>query len=287
LSPKDYLNIYTMRTMQEIREFAIDLACRAGDLLRDYRQRGLVDDRIRTKTGHFDIVTEADLASERLILAALRSSFPGHGIHAEESARGALPEAEWLWLVDPVDGTTNYAHGLPIFAVNLALAHRGEPMLGVTHDPSTGRTYWAERGGGAWVRAAGEDRRIGVSSTSRIERALLSTGFIAGRKEGDNHNRVEFATLDLKAQSVRRLGSAAMALAWVAAGLLESYWEAGLSPWDFAAGWMLVLEAGGRITQYGGAPMRLDGRSLIASNGQPGIHDVVRETIAAVQAAVR
>jgi myo-inositol-1(or 4)-monophosphatase len=144
-----------MRTMQEIREFAIDLACRAGDLLRDYRQRGLVDDTIRSKTGHFDIVTEADLASERLILAALRSSFPGHGIHAEESANGVLPDAEWLWLVDPVDGTTNYAHGLPIFAVNLTLAYRGEPVLGVTHDPSSGRTYWAERGGGAWVRVAG------------------------------------------------------------------------------------------------------------------------------------
>lgn len=273
--------------MQGIREFAIDLAHRAGDLLQDYRQRGLADDKIRPKAGHFDIVTEADLASERLILGALRSSFPGHGIHSEESADGVLPDAEWLWLVDPVDGTTNYAHGLPIFAVNLALAHRGQPLLGVTHDPSAGRTYWAESGGGAWTRVAGEDRRIKVSSTLSVERALLSTGFIAGRREGDDHNRVEFATLDLKAQSVRRLGSAAMALAWVAAGLLEGYWESGLKPWDYAAGWVLVFEAGGKITQYNGAPMRLDGRSLIASNGQPGIHDVVRETIAAVQAPVR
>lgn len=272
-------------TMQEIREFAIDVACRAGDLLRDYRQRGLANGTVRPKTGHFDIVTEADLASERLILAALRSAFPGHGIYSEESATGALPDAEWLWLVDPVDGTTNYAHGLPIFAVNLALAHRGEPVLGVTHDPSTERTYWAERGGGAWVRAAGEDRRLAVSATATIERALLSTGFVAGRREGDSHNRVEFATLDLKAQSVRRLGSAAMCLAWVAAGLLEGYWEAGLKPWDCAAGWVLVLEAGGRVTQYGDAPMRLDSRSLIATNGRPGIHDVVRATIAAVQAS--
>ena len=131
------------------REFAITLAQQAGQLLLDYLRRGLTADSIRQKTGHFDIVTEADVASERLILEALRSRFPSHGIYSEESANGALPDDEWLWLVDPIDGTTNYSHGLPIFAVNMALAHRGAPVLSVTHDPSAGRTYWAERGGGA------------------------------------------------------------------------------------------------------------------------------------------
>ena len=265
-----------------MREFAIALAQRAGELLLDYLHRGLAEDTVREKTSHFDIVTEADFASERLILAALRDRFPDHSIYAEESANGAVPDVEWLWLVDPVDGTTNYAHGLPIFAVNLALAHQGVPVLGITHDPSAGRTYWAERGGGAWVRAGGIDRRIGVSGVANLERALLSTGFISGRREKPTHNRAEFTALDLRSQSVRRLGSAAMALAWVATGRLESYWEEGLKPWDWAAGQVLVTEAGGRISTYAGAPLDLKSPNLVASNGRPEIHDAILETIASV-----
>ena len=265
--------------MQEIREFAITLACRAGELLLEYRRNGLGEDAIREKTGYFDIVTVADVASERLIVAAIREAFPDHSIYAEESATGALPAVEWLWLVDPVDGTTNYAHGLPIFGVNLALAHHGVPVLGVTHDPSAGRTYWAETGGGAWVRVAGADQRLAVSRTAVIERALLSTGFVAARKERPLHNRAEFNALDLRSQSVRRLGSAALALAWVAAGLLDAYWEEELKPWDYAAGCVLVSEAGGRITEYSGAPLRLNSPTLIASNGQTGVYGVIEETI--------
>lgn len=270
--------------MQEIREFAITLAGRAGELLLEYRRNGLGEDAIREKAGYFDIVTVADVASERLIVAAIREAFPDHSIYAEESATGALPDVEWLWLVDPVDGTTNYAHGLPIFGVNLALAHHGVPVLGVTHDPSAGRTYWAETGGGAWVRVAGENQRLAVSRTAIIERALLSTGFIAARKERPLHNRAEFNALDLRSQSVRRLGSAALALAWVAAGFLEAYWEEALKPWDFAAGCVLLTEAGGRITEHSGAPLRLNSPTLIASNGQPGVYEVIEETIRTVRA---
>lgn len=265
--------------MQEIREFAITLACRAGELLLEYRRNGIGEDAIREKAGYFDIVTVADVASERLIVAAIREAFPDHSIYAEESATGALPDVEWLWLVDPVDGTTNYAHGLPIFGVNLALAHHGVPVLGVTHDPSAGRTYWAEIGGGAWVRVAGEDQRLTVSRTAVIERALLSTGFVAARKERPLHNRAEFNALDLRSQSVRRLGSAALALAWVAAGFLEAYWEEELKPWDYAAGCVLVSEAGGCMTEHSGAPLRLDSPSLIASNGQPEIYLIIQDTI--------
>ena len=122
----------------------------------DYRRRGLAEDTIRTKTGHFDIVTEADVASERLIFDTIREAFPDHGFHGEESAGHRLPDEPWFWVVDPLDGTTNFAHGLPIFAVNMALIHDGLPVLGVTCDPSSGRTYWAERGGGAWVRFGGQ-----------------------------------------------------------------------------------------------------------------------------------
>lgn len=270
---------------QATREFAIDLTGRAGKLLQEILGRGLDDTRTRAKLGHYDIVTEADVASERLILDSLHAAYPSHAIHAEESAEGGLPAAEWLWVVDPVDGTTNFSHGLPIFAVNLALAHRGMPVLGVTHDPSTGRTFWAEHGGGAWQRNAhGVDQRLAVSTVSEMRRALLATGFIHGRAKGPGSNRAEFWALDSKAQSVRRLGSAAMTMAWVASGRLEGYWEAELKPWDLAAGFLLVTEAGGRITEYDGSPMRLDSHTMIASNAQPGIHEAIMATIAEVQA---
>lgn len=267
------------------REFAIALAQRAGELLLEYRRNGLAEDAIREKAGHFDIVTVADVAAERLIVAALQSAYPDHSIYAEESAQGQAPDVEWLWVVDPLDGTTNYAHGLPIFGVNLALAHFGVPVLGVTHDPSAGRTYWAEAGGGAWVRAAGHDRPIAVAGVAAIERALLASGFVAARKERPLHNRAEFNALDLRSQSVRRLGSAALALAWVASGFLEAYWESELKPWDYAAGWVLVTEAGGRITEHSGAPLRLDSLSLIASNGQPGIYQVIEDTLRTARAS--
>ena len=250
----------------------------------DYRRRGLAEDTIRTKTGHFDIVTEADVASERLIFSAICEAFPDHGFHGEESAGHRLPDEPWFWVVDPLDGTTNFAHGLPIFGVNLALIHDGLPVLGVTCDPSSGRTYWAERGGGAWVRFGGQDTRLSVSTIAALDRALLSTGFIAGRKLDPSHNRAEFTALDLRSQSVRRLGSAAVVLAWVAAGQLEAYWEEQLKPWDWIPGWLLIQEAGGRVTELDGAAVGLSSISLVASNGQPGIHDEILATIASVRA---
>lgn len=266
----------------ETREFAIDLARRAGDLLLNTLARGLDNGRTRAKAGHYDIVTEADEASERLLVAALRSRFPDHCIHAEESAAREIPAGEWLWLIDPVDGTTNFAHGLPVFAVNLALAHHGTPVLAVTHDPSADRTYWAEQDGGAWVRAGGHDQRLHVSAVNDLTSALLSTGFIANRVQGADRNRAEFSALDLKSQAVRRFGSAAIIMAWVAAGHLEAYWEAGLKPWDLAAGWLLITEAGGRVTDYDNGPMRLNSPHMIASNGQPGVHTEIMTTLAEI-----
>ncbi len=262
------------------REFAIALAQRAGELLLDYRRRGLPEDTIRAKTGHFDIVTEADVASERLIFGAIREAFPDHGFHGEESANHRLPDEPWFWVVDPLDGTTNYAHGVPIFGVNMALIHGDIPVLAVTHDPSSARTYWAERGGGAWVRDGGQDTRLAVSPTATLDRALLATGFVSGRKINPSHNRAEFTALDLRSQSVRRLGSAALTLAWVASGLLEAYWEEQLKPWDWFPGWLLIAEAGGHLSDYSGATVGPASVSLIASNGQSGIHNEILETIA-------
>jgi myo-inositol-1(or 4)-monophosphatase len=264
-------------------DFALDLAERAGQLLLGYQKSGLSSDQVRTKASLSDLVTEADVASEGLILGEIRTRFPGHGIFSEESSSGEPPDVEWLWLVDPLDGTTNFTHRLPIFAVNLALASRGEVVLAVTHDPSAGRTYWAEPGRGAWVRTGSQDQRLHVSTAGLLRQSLLATGFPYDRAINPDDNLAEFAALDRRCQAVRRLGSSALASAWVAAGILDGYWEAGIKPWDTAAGSLLVREAGGKISDYRGQPWRLASRSILVSNGQPGVHASILETIAEVR----
>jgi myo-inositol-1(or 4)-monophosphatase len=269
-----------------MREFAIALAQRAGALALEYQARGFSHDEIRTKAHHADLVTEADVAVERLIVAAIRERCPDHTIFAEESAGDRLPDAEWLWLIDPVDGTTNFAHGLPLFCVNLALAHRGARVLGVTCEPASGRVYWAEAGAGAWLRVGQTDAPMRVSSAPDLRRALLSTGFAHRQRERTSASLTEFAALDIEAHAVRRLGSAALALAWTACGRLDGYWEAELKPWDAAAGALLVREAGGRVTDANGGPWQPESSYIVASNGMPGIHDATLATIGAVRGSM-
>lgn len=268
------------------REFAIDLAQRAGATLLAIRQDGLAEEQVRTKGTLSDVVTDADLAVQRLIVGTIQARFPAHQIVAEEgSDEEEGVGAGWAWLVDPLDGTTNYAHGLPLFAINLTLVRDGIPVLGVTHDPSAARTYWAEAGGGAWLRTGGRNQPLHVSATAEFSRCLLATGFPYDRATNPDNNVAEFAALDSQVQAVRRLGSAALALAWVAAGVLDGFWEARLMPWDWAAGWLLVREAGGEVTDYQGRPLTLASHTLVASNGQPAIHRALLEGIAAARAA--
>jgi myo-inositol-1(or 4)-monophosphatase len=261
-------------------DFAIHLAEQAGQMLMGYQRSGLSADQIRIKSSQADLATEADLSSERLILGAIRARFPSHDLFSEESASGAPPDVEWLWLVDPLDGTTNFTHRLPIFAVNLALARRGEVVLAVTHDPAAGRTYWAEAGNGAWVRTGSQDNPLHVSATDALQHSLLATGFPYDRATNPDDNVAEFVALDRRCQAVRRLGSSALAAAWVAAGTLDGYWEAGIKPWDTAAGSLLVREAGGMISDYRGQPWQLASRNILVSNGLPGVHGAILETIA-------
>jgi myo-inositol-1(or 4)-monophosphatase len=263
-----------------MRDFAIDLAEQAGRLLLGYQTTGLSANQIKTKRNQTDLVTEADVASERLILSAIRAHFPAHAIFSEESATGEPPDAEWLWMVDPLDGTTNFAHRLPIFAVNLALAHHGKIVLAVTHDPTGGHTFWAESGGGARMRSRGEDRPLHVSEATSLSRCLMATGFPYDRATNPDDNVAEFVALDRRCQAVRRLGSSALAAAWVAAGILDAYWETGVKPWDTAAGLLLVQEAGGAASDYLGQPWRLNSRNILVSNGQPGVHLAILEVIA-------
>jgi myo-inositol-1(or 4)-monophosphatase len=261
-------------------DFTIAVAEQAGQMLLGYQRSGLSADQIRIKSGPADLATEADVESERLILGAIHTEYPSHAVFSEESSSGEPPDVEWLWLVDPLDGTTNFTHRLPIFVVNMALAHKGEIVLAVTHDPTAGRTYWAERGRGAWVRTDSQDRLLHVSATGALQHSLLATGFPYDRATNPDDNVAEFVALDRCSQAVRRLGSSALAAAWVAAGILEGYWEAGIKPWDTAAGSLLVHEAGGAVSNYLGDPWRLASRNILVSNGQPDVHRGILEAIA-------
>jgi myo-inositol-1(or 4)-monophosphatase len=250
-------------------EVAVAAAETAGEVLRS----GFGREQTVKYKGKVDLVTEVDERAEAVIGEMLRGAFPGYGMLAEEGGR-RLGEGDSRWIVDPLDGTTNYAHGLPIFAVSIALERAGEVVLGVVHDPMRGETYVAERGGGATLN--GEPIR--VSDTDEPIRALLVTGFPYDRS--DMGTAVElFGRLTELTQGVRRLGAAALDLCYVAAGRLDAYYEKGLHAWDVAAGSLILKEAGGRITDYRGREVDLEGREIVASNGL--LHPVLLEAIGA------
>ena len=250
-------------------EVAVAAAEAAGEVLHSGFGR---EQTVRYK-GEVDLVTEVDERAEAVIGEVLREAFPGYGMLAEEGGR-RQGEDDSRWIVDPLDGTTNYAHGLPIFAVSIALERAGEVVLGVVHDPMRGETYVAERGGGATLN--GEPIR--VSDTDEPIRALLVTGFPYDR--ADMRAAVGlFGRLTELTQGVRRLGAAALDLCYVAAGRLDAYYEKGLHAWDVAAGSLILKEAGGRITDYRGRELDLEGREVVASNGP--LHAVLLEVIGA------
>jgi myo-inositol-1(or 4)-monophosphatase len=239
-------------------EVAVAAAEAAGEVLRNGFGR---QHRIEHK-GEADLVTEADEEAERKIKEVLGEAFPDHGVLTEESAE-TEGEADARWIVDPLDGTTNYAHGVPFFSTSIALERAGEVVVGVVHDPMANETYAAERGGGATLN--GES--VGVSDTDEPARALLGTSF-ADRPEELETGLELFGRLADLARGVRRLGSGALDLCYVAAGRLDGCYEQGFSAWDVAAGVLIVEEAGGKITDCRGG--RLDpagSRGLVASNG--------------------
>jgi myo-inositol-1(or 4)-monophosphatase len=241
-------------------DFVIDLARQAGDLLRRGHQNGAVS--ITNKSSAVDLVTEYDLASERLLVDGLRSRFPDHAIYGEESG-GALQATGPQWVIDPLDGTTNFAHGYPVFCVTLALLIDGQPELGVTYDPLRDDLFWAQRGQGAWRG----QQRLRVSSTPTLDVSLLATGFAYDRASNADNNLAESAYFVTKTRGVRRSGSAALEIAWVAAGWLDGYWERGIQVWDLAAGVLMVREAGGLATTYSGRPWQPGDRNVATANG--------------------
>jgi myo-inositol-1(or 4)-monophosphatase len=241
-------------------ETAEAIARKAGALLMDYFGRVTFELK-----GDFDLVTAADKASEELVVGLLEKHFPEHSIMAEEGGGHESP-SEFRWYVDPLDGTTNFAHGYPVFNVTLALEKAGELIAGVVFDPTRNELFRAEKGGGAFLNG----RRIHVSQATRLQDSLVSTGFPSQNRHS-NANIHFYHQMAMSTHGVRRGGSAAIDLAYVACGRLEAFWEFGLKPWDLAAGVLLVDEAGGRHTTMYGETHRIGSTTLLADNAL--VHD--------------
>ena len=249
--------------MTDILEFAVATARSAGQLLvRLYSQ----DHAVHFKSSKIDLVTEADLASEKLIIDAIRHELPEHQIISEEgsgSVTALAADSPPTWLVDPLDGTVNYAHGYPLWGVSLALSESGRILLAVTVDPLRDETFVAQQGRGAWCNG----ERIKVSDVAEMHQALAATGFAYQRATTASNNLAEFGAIMPRVQGIRRAGSAVLDLAHLACGRLDGYWEMHLRPWDWAAGWLLVEEAGGTVTDMRGEPWSLASNDIVASNG--------------------
>jgi myo-inositol-1(or 4)-monophosphatase len=249
--------------------FAIETAREAGHILLEKFGRKI---NISLK-GEINLVTEADLASEKHIVEKIRSYQPKHSILAEESGDAiVIGDSKWKWIIDPLDGTTNYAHGYPCWCVTLALEHNGEIVVGVTYDPTRDELFAAEKGNGATLN----NKPIRVSETENLCDALLVTGFPYTTREREDFAR-HFVGFTYKSRGIRRDGSAAIDMAYVACGRFDGFWEEGLNPWDVAAGVLLIEEAGGRVSYYDGSEFSIYNPPVCASNNL--IHDEMLEVL--------
>lgn len=240
-----------------------EIAREAGALLMGYFHR-----RVKVEyKGDVDLVTEADRASEALITRRIRERWPGHNIMGEEGTR-TEQGSEYRWYVDPLDGTTNFAHSYPVFCVSLGLEYQNERVAASVYDPTRNEMFTAEKGGGAFLN--GEPIR--VSSVSNLAECLVATGF-PSHKRHKNPNIFFYHQITLKTHGVRRAGSAALDLCNVACGRFDGFWEFNLNPWDTAAGVLIVEEAGGRVTRFDGQPFRIDSQETLASNGR--VHEAL------------
>ena len=259
--------------LEELAGVARRAALAGGEQLR--RHFGKLE-QVREKGRSGDLVTEADLAAEAAVLQLLERETPQIGVLAEESGR--LEKKGGLeWCVDPLDGTTNYAHGFPLFATSVGLCWQGQPLLGALAVPVLDQLYWAAPGLGAWCN----DQAIRVSGCGQLADALLTTGFAYDRRSRLDNNYAEFAYFTHRTHGVRRGGAAAVDLAFVAAGRCDGYWERGLSPWDLAAGVVLVEQAGGLVSAYDGGEFDLASGRLIACG--PALHRALIDGLAACQ----
>jgi myo-inositol-1(or 4)-monophosphatase len=250
--------------LAELLELARDLATRAGAIQKDRYETEL---QIDTKSATIDLVTEVDRACEALIVEGIRTARAGDAILAEEGHGEDEQGAEIRWIIDPLDGTTNFAHGFPRFCVSIGIEQAGQRVIGVVYDPLLDERFEAVRGEGAWLGS----RRLRVSREPDLGRALVATGFAYDVHRSDDDNLESFANVVKTARGIRRDGSAALDLCYVAAGRLDAYWELKLHPWDVAAGFLIVEEAGGRISDFKNGPADRSGHEVVATNGM--VHD--------------
>ncbi len=253
-------------------KFAVKAAKEAGKILLNGLEQKL---QIEYK-GVIDLVTDIDRESQGCILTILKEEFPNHKFIAEEGADLDLLNSEKVWLIDPLDGTTNYAHGYRCFCISIAYSEGGILKAGVIYDPCADELYSAEKDKGAYLNG----RKLNVSRTDELNRSLLITGFPYDIRESQVNNLGLFNHIIMKAQAVRRDGSAALDLAYLAAGRFDGFWELKLHPWDIAAGAIIVEEAGGTVTNFSGGRMGLDAFEVLATNGR--IHDALLSEISSV-----
>ncbi|MCU0523470.1 MAG: inositol monophosphatase [Elainella sp. Prado103] len=259
--------------LQRALEIATEAALAGGAILQTYA--GKVEAREKGRPG--DLVTVADRAAEAAILQVIQRHFPDHAILAEESGSQGTRSSELLWAIDPLDGTTNYAHQYPFYACSIGLLIAGVPQVGVIFDPNRGDLFRAATGLGATCNR----QPIQVSPTPTLRQSLLVTGFAYDRWETPDNNYAEFCALTHLTQGVRRGGAASIDLAYVACGKLDGYWERGLSPWDLAAGVVIVTEAGGTVTAYDQSPFAIETGRILATNGA--IHAELSQELLKIQ----
>lgn len=242
----------------DFRTVAIQAAQRAGDVLLEYARTGF---RIEYKNA-VNLVTDADRQAEQVIIDTIRRSYPHHRILAEERGTEPGQDASYQWVIDPLDGTTNFAHGFPFYCVSIGLEYRGRMIVGIVLDPTRQELFVAVAGQGSLLN----ERSILVSKTASLGVALLVTGFAYDVRESTHNNLDYFSAFCLRARGVRRTGSAALDLCYVAAGRFDGFWEMKLHPWDMAAGALIVTEAGGRMSDFNGSSFSIYGQDMVASN---------------------
>lgn len=251
---------------KDFRKLALSAAREAGAYIK--RSTGKIK-KIHYK-GEINVVTDVDRKAESIIVGRIKRKFPSHSIIAEESSYGrehvSREKKEFRWIIDPLDGTTNFLHGFPVFCVSIAFECRNRIVLGVVYDPTRDELFLAEKGKGAFLNK----KRICVSETGSIKKSLVVTGFAYNVKRARNNNINNFAKFIKAAQAVRRVGSAAIDLCYVACGRFDAFWELYLHPWDTAAGMLIVKEAGGKITKFDGSKYGISDKEVLASN--PKIH---------------
>jgi len=258
----------TRAEITSLGTFAVDLAFKAGAILK----HGFNHVRRVTYKGRIDPVTDLDVKAEAFITGRIKRVYPEHSILAEEGSAGAAV-SDFRWVIDPLDGTVNFAHGFPVYCVSIGLEYRGEVVVGAVYDPERDEMFHSGLGRKAFLNR----RPITVSSETRLERSLLATGFAYDIGTARRNNLGLFARMAKKAQGIRRPGSAAIDICWLAAGRIDGFWELKLHPWDTAAATLVLKNAGGTVSRIGGRPFSIYDKDLLASNGH--IHNAMKKVL--------